>query len=63
MAYVEFIKKIKTENGRKAFLERNASKGILDWIKKRLVNIDLEALVEGNLWAQELVLFLEGNTE
>jgi hypothetical protein len=59
MVYVEFIKKIKAENGRKAFLERNAPKGILDWVTNRLVDIDSEALTEGSFWSQDLELFIK----
>ncbi|WP_374019756.1 SUKH-4 family immunity protein [Paenibacillus thiaminolyticus] len=59
LAYVDFIKKIKAINGRKAFLERNAPKDILHWIAGRLVDIDSQSLEEGNFWTQELELFLK----
>lgn len=59
LEYLEFIKKIKAINGRKAFVERNAPQETLDWIVERLVEIDSESLEEGNFWTQELELFIQ----
>lgn len=54
LAYVDFIKKIKAENGRSAFLERKATKDSLEWIANRLEEIDADSLSQGSFWEEEL---------
>lgn len=54
LVYVDFIKKIKAENGRRAFLERKATKDLLEWIANRLVEIDADSLTQGSFWEEEL---------
>lgn len=54
LTYVEFISKIKSVNGRKAFLEKNApSKSIL-WLEKELKRIDKNSLNESSFWKTEI---------
>ncbi|MGJ3197239.1 SUKH-4 family immunity protein [Peribacillus frigoritolerans] len=57
--YVEFIKKVKAVNGRRAYLEKNATKELLDWISKSLHQIDAVSLTQGGFWEEELVSFSE----
>ncbi|MRN57383.1 SUKH-4 family immunity protein [Paenibacillus monticola] len=54
IAYVDFIEKIKDVNGKKAFLERNATKDLLSWIANRLEKIDSDSLIQGSFWEEEL---------
>ena len=54
LVYVDFIKKIKAENGRRAFLERKATKDSLEWIANRLEEIDADSLTQGSFWEEEL---------
>ncbi|MNC56208.1 hypothetical protein D3C75_1057890 [compost metagenome] len=54
IAYVDFIEKIKSVNGPKAFLERNATKDLLSRIADRLEKIDPDSLAEGSFWSEEL---------
>jgi hypothetical protein len=57
--YVEFIKKVKAVNGRRAYLEKNATKELLDWISKSLHQIDAVSLTQGGFWEEELDSFSE----
>lgn len=57
--YVEFIKKVKAVNGRRAYIEKNATKELLDWLSKSLLQIDTVALIQGGFWEEELVSFSE----
>ncbi|QNF29998.1 SUKH-4 family immunity protein [Metabacillus sp. KUDC1714] len=59
LVYVEFIKKIKANNGRRAYLEKNASKELLDWVSKSLLQIDAISLTQGGFWEEELSSFSE----
>ncbi|MHA6530700.1 SUKH-4 family immunity protein [Paenibacillus sp. BAC0078] len=54
LVYVDFIKKIKAENGRRAFIERKATRDLLQWITNRLEEIDPDSLTQGSLWGEEL---------
>ncbi|MGE5628392.1 MAG: SUKH-4 family immunity protein [Solirubrobacterales bacterium] len=54
LEYFEFGKKIKSVNGRRAFLEGNATEELLEWITKKLEEIDSAALNERSFWREEL---------
>ncbi|WP_156123203.1 hypothetical protein [Paenibacillus sp. FSL R5-0912] len=51
---VDFIEKIKDVNGKKAFLERNATKDSLSWIANIYEKIDSDSLIQGSFWEEEL---------
>lgn len=57
LIYVEFVKKIKTENGRRAYIQKNATKELLDWISKSLYQIDAISLIQDSFWEEELISF------
>lgn len=57
LVYAEFIKRIKTINGRRAYLEKNATGELLDWVSKRLHQIDAISLIRGGFWEEELSSF------
>ncbi|MFU7588221.1 SUKH-4 family immunity protein [Priestia sp. RMT2NF4] len=59
LVYVEFIKKVKAVNGRRAYLEKNATKDLLDWISGQLQKIDAASLTKGCFWEEELGSFIE----
>ena len=59
LIYVEFVKKIKTENGRRAYIQKNATKELLDWISKSLYQIDAISLIQDSFWEEELISFSE----
>ena len=54
LEYADFIKKIKEQNGSRAYLERNAPPETLDYIIHKLESIDCNALLEGSFWADEI---------
>ena len=54
LEYADFIEKIKKQNGRKAFLERNATRETLEYICHQLESIDCNALSYGNFWCEEM---------
>lgn len=54
LVYVEFIKEVKAINGKKAYLEKNATEELLDWIINLIKNIDALALTKGSFWEEEL---------
>lgn len=54
LEYSEFVKKIKDINGRRAFLERNATEELIGWITNRIEEIDAQALSDGCFWREEL---------
>ncbi|WP_236340645.1 SUKH-4 family immunity protein [Paenibacillus plantiphilus] len=60
--YMDFIKKIKAVNGRKAFLEKNATKDFLEWITHKLEEIDSESLTHRSFWSEELDPFNRGGS-
>ena len=57
LVYVEFIKKVKAVNGRRAYLEKNATKDLMKWISGALLNIDANSLTKGAFWEEELSSF------
>ncbi|KML32046.1 SUKH-4 family immunity protein [Rossellomorea marisflavi] len=57
LVYVEFIKKVKAVNGRRAYLEKNATKDLVKWISGALQKIDANSLTKGAFWEQELSSF------
>ncbi|SFB99344.1 SUKH-4 immunity protein [Bacillus sp. OV322] len=59
LVYVDFIKKVKAVNGRRAYLEKNATKDLLEWISGALQKIDAISLTEGAFWEEELSSFGE----
>ncbi|MFC7677831.1 SUKH-4 family immunity protein [Paenibacillus sp. GCM10028914] len=54
LVYVDFIEKIKAENGRRAFLERKATNASIEWVANRLEEIDADSLTQGAFWKEEL---------
>ena len=54
LEYADFIKKIKKQNGHRAFLERNATHETLDYISNKLKSIDCNALLQRNFWADDI---------
>ncbi|WP_085990922.1 SUKH-4 family immunity protein [Oceanobacillus senegalensis] len=59
LVYVDFIKKVKATNGRRAYLQKNATKELLDWIKHSLYQIDAISSSQGSFWKEELDSFYE----
>lgn len=59
LVYVEFIKKVKAVNGRRAYLQKNATEDLLKWISDVLQKIDTVSLTEGNFWEEEIGSFSE----
>lgn len=59
LVYVEFIKRVKAVNGRKAYLEQNATQDLLEWISGVLQKIDAVSLTDGCFWEEELGSFSE----
>lgn len=59
LIYVEFIKLVKSVNGRRAYIEKNVTKDLLDWISSKLKHIDEATLIEGGFWEEELASFSE----
>lgn len=59
LVYVEFINKVKAENGRRAYLQKNAPKELLDWVSLTFYQIDAAALTQGGFWKEELDSFIE----
>lgn len=59
LVYVDFIKKVKAINGRRAYLEKNATKELLDWVFKSFNQIDAISLKQGGFWEEELGSFSE----
>ena len=59
LVYVEFIKKVKAVNGRRAYLEKKATKELLEWVSESLYQIDSVSLTQGGFWEEELVSFSE----
>ncbi|XNQ11399.1 hypothetical protein AA0Y26_03655 [Lysinibacillus sp. 3P01SB] len=57
LVYVEFIKKIKAENERRAYIQKNATGELLDWIFASLYQIDAASLIQGSFWEEELINF------
>lgn len=57
LVYIEFIKKVKAANGRRAYLEKNATKDLLNWISDELKKIDADSLNKGTFWEEELASF------
>jgi hypothetical protein len=58
---LNFFKKagLPESNGRRAYLENNASKELLDWVSKSLLQIDAISLTQGGFWEEELSSFSE----
>lgn len=54
LEYSNFVNKIKSVNGRRAFLDRNATQEHLEWITNRITGIDPKSLSEGSFWREEL---------
>lgn len=54
LEYADFVKKVKSINGRRAFLERNAPQELIEWITKRLEEIDSRSLKDRCFWREEL---------
>ena len=54
LIYVEFIKKIKEINGRRAALEHNAPEHLINWVYEKLSIVDRTALKEESFWSEEL---------
>lgn len=59
LIYIEFVKKIKAENRRRAYIQKNATKELLDWISKSLYQIDAISLIQDSFWEEELISFSE----
>lgn len=59
LVYVEFIKEVKAANRRRAYLEKNVSKGLVEWITGSLQKIDAISLTKGCFWAEEIGSFSE----
>jgi hypothetical protein len=57
LVYVEFIKKVKAVNGRKAYLEKNATTDLIKWISSELQKIDASSLTKGSFWEEEISSF------
>lgn len=57
LVYVDFIKKVKAINGRKAYLEKNATKDLLKSISDALQRIEAKSLTKGAFWEEELSSF------
>lgn len=55
--YVEFVKKIKAENGKRAYIQKNATKELLDWLSMSLYQIDTVSLIQDSYWEEELISF------
>lgn len=59
MEYDGFIEKINEVNGGKAFLKRNATDELLEWINNRIKEIDNMALEDGCFWKEELERYIK----
>ncbi len=56
--YDEFVNKIMAANGRRAFLESNATDELLEWIRERIATIDNIALDKDCFWRNELERYM-----
>ncbi|WP_315907186.1 hypothetical protein [Priestia koreensis] len=57
LVYLEFIKKVKVANGRRAYLEKNAPHDLVEWVYSVLQKIDAISLKEGSFWKEEIDSF------
>lgn len=59
LVYLEFIKKVKVANGRRAYLEKNAPSDLVEWVYSALQKIDAISLSKGAFWKEEIDSFNE----